>query len=138
MNDQKTNIIPGAEPPVPTPPVPAPKVGPITRIFSKIPPKVKESFNKFYMNKKVFLPVSIAFGLLFLTIIIGILFGAGGKRRAVVPKTATPTPEGQENIIQENQKSPDSKLDSLKNQINSLDVNQKRLQPPAVNFKVNF
>ncbi len=143
MNDQNTNTnsSPGVEPT--TPPVsanPEPIVKPNLReqISSKIPPKVKETFNKFYANKKVFWPVTIVSGLLFLTILLGLLFGSGDKGQSIAKKISTPTPVSQENVDQKSQGSTETKLEQLKDQINAFDVNQQRLQPPAIDFEVSF
>lgn len=98
-------------------------------------------FNKFYSNKKIFWPVSVALGLIFLIILLGLLFG---KRRVVqnVSKSPIPSPIVQAtpeatnsgNVIIDSQ----NKLNILKNQINNLDVKQSRLQPPVLNFSLKF
>ncbi len=139
MNDQNTNQpIEPSLPPTPTPTVPQPiaKTRLVDKISAKIPPKVKEALKKFYENKKIFLPVSIAFGLLLLTLIIGILFGSRGEAPQTVE--ATPTPKSQETGTQESSASSETKLEQLKNQIEGLDIDQKRLQPPTVDFKIKF
>jgi len=110
---------------------------------AKIKPILANIFNKFYSNKKIFWPISIAFGLIFLVIVLGLLFG---KKRnvpqAVTMATATPIPTIQStpqatssgNILTDSQ----NKLNDLKNQINNLDVQQSRLQPPTLDFNISF
>jgi uncharacterized membrane protein len=144
MNDQPqntgTNVTPPT-PPVPIPVAPAPEVktGITAKIYAKIPQNLKDSLSKFYSNKKLFIPVAAALTLLFLTILIGLIFGSRGNRTAAVKKTATPTPVAQESAApgaEEGDK--ETKLKSLRDQINTLDVAQKRLSPPSVNFKIDF
>ena len=97
---------------------------------------------KFYQNKKIFFPVSISVGLLFLVILIGLIFG-GKKRTQVVKNTPSPTPTfsgttnpdttGEDALSQIEQR-----LNDLKNQITNLDAKQSRLQPPTLDFKIKF
>lgn len=97
--------------------------------------------SKFYTNKKIFLPVSISFGLIFLILILGLLFGKRNTTQ-VAPETPKPTPTAQNtpqattsgDILSESQ----IKLNSLKNEINNLDVKQSRLQPPSLDFDIKF
>jgi hypothetical protein len=143
MNDQDQNIntdtnqIPATAPIGPAQP---------TQIdwksmLSKIKPVFVSGFNKFYSNKKIFWPVSIAFGLIFLIIILGLIFGnRKGSQKAI----ATPTPSP---VVQSTPIASDSgdvlinsqyKLKELKNQIINLDIRQSRLQPPNLNFDIKF
>lgn len=111
----------------------------VSRISDKIPPRFKEIFAKFYANKKIFWPITIALGLLFLVIILGLLFGT---RTSAVPARVTPTPfieniptaspSGDILTVTGNQ------LLDLSNQINSLDLKQSRLAPPTINYNISF
>ncbi len=100
----------------------------------------KNIFNKFYSNKRIFWPVTIAFSLIILVTIIGLIFGTKSRSSQLVRVTPTPTPQnGQEaptsgNIVTDSQ----NKLNSLKSQIDGLDVKESRLQPPTINFNVKF
>jgi len=141
MSDQNTNPTPGPIPPTMVavvPPVQTPKISLMAKISSKIPPKMKEAFNKFYSNKKIFWPVSIVFGILFLTILVGLLFGSRNNGQTAPKKSPTPTPQVQENAPEMSRGSTETKLNQLKNQINGLDFSQSRLKPPSIDFKVSF
>lgn len=127
-------------------PNPTLKSGILSKISDKIPQKAKDLFGRFsesgfYANKKIFWPVTIVFGLMFLIIILGILFGSKGAAVAVSPKktpqpfvTATPTASSSGDIltVTENQ------LKDLNDQINSLDIGQNKLKPPVVNYDIGF
>jgi hypothetical protein len=97
--------------------------------------------SKFYTNKKIFLPVSISFGLIFLILILGLLFGKRNVAQVAL-ETPKPTPTAQNtsqattsrDILSESQ----IKLNSLKNEINNLDIKQSRLQPPSLDFDIKF
>lgn len=103
---------------------------------------LKFAQSKFYTNKKIFLPVTIAAGLMVLTILIGLIFG--GRRSVQSPKnlpspspsftggatTATPGIDALSQIEQ--------KLTNDKNQIGSLDVKESRLAPPTLDFNIKF
>lgn len=117
------------------------KLTTLTRIWEKIPKKIQDVLRKFYANKKIFWPISILFGILFLIIILGLLFGSPAP--AVPPaskKTPTPfveatpeaSPSGDILTVTGNQ------LKDLDDQINSLDLGQNKLKPPVINYKVDF
>lgn len=132
-------------PPMATNPVPIPQsasMDPSWRnLMNNLKPIFINLFNKFYSNKKIFWPVSIAFGLIFLVIILGILFGRRTSGQNMV-RLQTPTPiirstpqaTSSGNILIDSQ----NKLNDLKNQINGLDVTQSRLKPPTLNFDISF
>ena len=144
MNDQNQNTsIDTPTQVVPLVPIetPQPVLTGWKLMLSKVKPVLINSFNKFYSNKKIFWPVSIVLGLLLLVIILGLIFGnrGGGQN---VSKTPTPSP-----IIQSTPEATDSgdiltnsqsKLKDLKNQIINLDPRQSRLQPPNLNFDIEF
>jgi hypothetical protein len=124
----------------PIEPVQVPEPNLFKKLYAKVPQKIKEGLNKFYANKKVFWPVTIAFVLIFMVIVVGLLFGSKTgiqiAKKSPTPTpivAATPQPEAQDllSILER-------KLNDLKFQIANLDVNQKRLQPPVINFKVSF
>jgi len=120
--------------------VPPVKPSIFSKISDKIPQKVKDLFNKFYANKKIFWPITILFGIIILIIILGLLFGT--------PKT--PTPPGSKKTPQPLETTPEASpsgdvlstsdrlLKELNNQINSLDLGQNKLKPPVINYKVDF
>lgn len=97
---------------------------------------------KFYTNKKIFYAITVLFGLMFLIIILGLLFGKRGNTPTVATRP-TPTP-----LITQNQASPtpggdvlsqiEQKLFDIKTQMDSFDVKQSRLQPPPLDFKIEF
>lgn len=113
----------------------------LSKISEKIPQKVKDIFNRFYANKKIFWPITILFGIMFLIIILGLLFGSPNAPTVLTPKKtpqpatqATPeaSPSGDALSIIENQ------LKELGSRINSLDTAQSKLKPPAINYNVSF
>lgn len=131
---------------------PQPPVLPVAEVPSQAPAgwkpplsKAKEmlsaGFNKFYANKKIFWPVTIAVGFLFLVILLGLIFG---KRNAsqIVSKTPVPSPVVQNtpvssasgDILTDTQ----IKLNDLKKQVNTLDVRSSRLKPPILDFDIKF
>lgn len=98
-------------------------------------------FKRFYANKKIFWPVSISFGLIFLVLIIGIIFG--GKKAQPKPiitpspspfVQVTPLPSPTEPLL----KDAGDKLIDLKTKINDWDPKQSKLQPLKLNFEVRF
>ncbi len=106
-------------------------------------PILMSMFNKFYINKKVFWPVSIFLGLVVLIAVLGLLFGSkGGQRSVITTRVATPTPfvratpkiTPENGILFETQQI----LEDLKNQIRAFDVKQTKLQPPSINFDIKF
>ena len=130
------------------PPVqaPAPKISPLVSVLSKIsgliPQKTKDLWLKFYSNKKIFVPVAAAFGLVFLTIVAGLIFGS--VKPTAVPSKTTPTPWRQSGTSPQSTPGGDivtdteNQLNSIKTQINNLDVKQSRLTPPSLNFEIKF
>lgn len=135
MNDQNQNINPVSPQVTPTVPVD------LGTILSNIKPFLSKLPAKFYSNKKIFWPVSIAFGLIFLVLILGLLFG---KRGAVVGTSKSPSPSptvqvtpqasASGNILIDSQ----NKLNDLKTQIDNLDIKESRLSPPSINFDIRF
>lgn len=123
-------------------PVPEDQSIPIWKAyFDKYKPIAVNIFNKFYSNKKIFWPVVGFFGLVFLIIILGNLFG--GKRTSVNILTSpspspivqpTPVPTQSSDVLTNSS----SKLGDLKTQIENLDVKQIRLQPPTLYFNIKF
>jgi hypothetical protein len=116
------------------------KVGVWDQILAKTPKTVKELLGRFYSNKKVFWPITIAFGTILLVVIMGAIFGktktatpAGKISPTAAPLTiplATPkTAPASDTEI---------KLNELKIEIENLDVGQKRLTPPILNFDIKF
>lgn len=112
------------------------------RFINFIPQPAKNVLLKFYHNKKVFLPVTISFGLLFLVIVMGLLFGKPTSTNSSLVKTS-PTP------VVTNTSQPSSEpedivtvtretLKDLKSEINALDVDQSVLQPPTIDFEIKF
>lgn len=144
MNDQNqnTSINTPVQTPVPAPletPQPTPTGWKL--VLSRVKPILINIFNKFYSNKKIFWPVSIVFGLLFLVVILGLIFGNRGGIQNV-SKTPTPSPIIQATPIASESgdilTSSQNKLKDLKIQIINLDPRQSRLKPPNLNFDIEF
>jgi hypothetical protein len=110
-------------------------------LISKAKGMFSAGFNKFYTNKKIFWPVSIAVGFLVLVVLLGLIFGNRNGSQTV-SKTPTPSPIAQGtpessasgDILSETQ----IKLNDLKKQVNSLDVRASRLKPPVLDFDIKF
>jgi hypothetical protein len=119
---------------------PSVKPNVLSTISSKIPEKFKSKFKAFAANKKVFVPLVAAFGLIFLVLIIGLLFGRKGEQRAPQARV-TPTPQGTvaPPVVAGDQLTQiQFDLNRIKDQILSLDVRQSRLQPPEINYEIEF
>lgn len=112
----------------------------LEKVLAKIPQPVKNIFSRFYANKKIFWPIAGAFGVIILIIIVGLIFGTK-KQRVPTPKS-TPTPQVQTTLEASPSGDPltviQDQLNSIRSQINGLDVYQERLQPPSVNFDIKF
>jgi hypothetical protein len=127
----------------PNPPTP----NKLRQIVDKVLPILKGIWlkftqTKFYQNKKIFLPVSISMGLLFFVILIGLIFG-GKKTSPTVITKPSPSPTSVQSssvpgVGTDALSQIEQKLIDIKNQIIELDVKQSRLQPPTLNFKIEF
>jgi hypothetical protein len=111
----------------------------MSRVWDKIPPRIKEIIARFYTNKKIFWPVTGAFGLVFLVIILGLIFGSkqpGASSRPTPTPVVETTPEASPSGDVLTQTA--GQLKDLNNQINSLDLKQSRLTPPSINYNISF
>lgn len=122
-------------------PAPAGKTNFFTKLVGKLPPQIRPVLAKFYSNKMIFWPVTIVFGLLFLVIVLGLLFGSPSTPAPAKPTPspipfvqATPIPCTGTDVLCVT----GNKLKDLKNQINSLDLKQSHLAPPQINYDINF
>jgi len=100
----------------------------------------KDMFSKIYANKKIFWLLVSLFSLILLIIIIGTIFKLMGGKTPSPVQEETPTPQSVE-ILEEKKEPLDlakEELVSLEKQTQDFDINQKRLQPPNVNFKIDF
>ncbi len=150
MNPEQNNQqqVPIQTPPVP--PVPKnntkkplniPGKEALLKLIAKLPPPLQDLINKFYSNKLIFWTITTLFGLMFLIIVLGLLFGSAGNTPAPV-KTTKPTPNSitlpsstpSVNVLQQTQ----IELSALKDKINSLDIKQSHLKPPPFNFDIKF
>lgn len=125
---QPQNLTQAQVPPVP----PQPKPG-----FKQL---AKDMFNKIYANKKLFWILVSLFSLILLIIIIGTIFKLMGGKAPTLVQEETPTPQSI-GIPEEKKEFLDlakEELIGLEKQIQDFDINQKRLQPPSINFKIDF
>jgi len=133
-------------PTISNPPISEPKTRLANNLAVKFKPIYKALSSKligspFYKNKMIFWPVTIAFGLILLIIIAGLLFGKRNIINNTINKVATPTPQIQatsQPVINDQYSPIEQNLNDLKNQITNLDVKQSQLQPPTVNYNVKF
>lgn len=141
MNEEQVKTQIPVDPTTNLNPVPQAKQNTLQKVWAKLPQKLKDVLTRLYGNKKVFWVVTGAFGLIFLTILIGLVFGSGGAstKPTKVKSVATPmaettsVPEVKDALMET-----DDRLKALRARINSLDVKMSRLSPPQVNFKVSF
>jgi hypothetical protein len=100
----------------------------------------KDMFNKIYANKKIFWILISLFSLILLLIIVGTIFKLTGGKAPTLVQEETPTL--QSIGVPEAKKEPldlaKEELVGLEKQIQDFDINQKRLQPPSINFKIDF
>ncbi len=113
----------------------------ITNLVAKLPTPLQDVLYKFYANKMIFWTITILFGLMFVIIILGVLFGSAGTPQPVktAPKptpylNTQPTASPSGNVLQQTQ----FQLSALKDKINALDVRQSPLKPPPFNFDIKF
>lgn len=127
MNEQNlnTNQAPITPPPAPQPPRP------------KILDLVKEVAKKIYENKKIFRLMIIVLGILLLVTVAGLIFSAA-KNRGQIKTAVSPTPQATLQASEKNEDENITKLKLLKEKILNLDIYQKRLSPPSVNFNISF
>lgn len=139
-DQQNTNTNPTASEHANTPQLPE-KVSLLKNLWAKVPQKIKDMLLSFYSNKKIFWLVAGAFGLIFFTIILGLLFGSSKPKNQTAKMVVNPTPQSQETTapkIKDALTETDDRLKALKTKINNLDVKQSRISPPEINFKVSF
>ncbi len=146
MNEEQVNTNQSQNPvTTPEPPV-VMKQNPIKTLWSKLPPKIQSPLIRFsesriYQNKKIFWLVSGLFGLIFLTLIIGLIFGSKQNNADTAKNYASPSPQSQAVPEPKEQSVLDqieTRLENLKNTINNLDVKQSRLQPQQLDFNISF
>lgn len=115
-------------------------IGSNKNIFNSVLDKFLNS--PFYKNKKLFWPVMGFFGIVMVIVVTGLLFGKKETPIVLPDKRPTPTPfvravpsllPGSGFLYDTQQK-----LIQLKTEINALDPEQNRLQPPALNFDIKF
>ena len=116
--------------------------------FEKLPPVVKNilqkvSQSKFYANKMIFWPVTISFSLIFIVLIAGLIFGAKGTPSVQTTfKMPSSTPVTEIKPTSSPSAGPltdiHTNLNNIDSTISDLDLKQSRLQPPQVDYNVNF
>jgi len=139
MNEEiktEQNLNPAA----PVAPAPAvTSVAPKKPLMQKLREEGRVIFSKFYSNKKLFWPTIIVLSLLLLVIILGLLFGTK-KIGSIIKPVATQTPQAQATPVPAT--GPLAEIENLlvkfKSDILKLDMQQKRLQPPTLDFKIRF
>jgi len=121
-------------------PVVPPTESKFQKIWIQIKPILEQLFNKIYSNKLIFWSMSILFGIIFLIIILGLLFGKK-TQKVFIPTPSpvpfilrTPTVTSNSDILSVSKE----KLNKIKNETNNVDVRQRRLLPPNINFDIKF
>lgn len=132
MNQENQNITP---PPAPVPPVAAPVQPPAPR---KTIDLAKEKLRNFYYSKKkLFKSLAIALGVLLVVVIAALVYSAFANRNKGGLE-AYPTPEASPVSTSTEVNENEVKLNALREKIIKLDIFQKRLAPPIINFKISF
>lgn len=122
----------------------------IVRVFVYLPQKiavftpqpVKNFLTRIYSNKKIFVPVTVAFSMILIVLIMGLLFGNinRNKDRDIVKKE--PISQIVDIPQKEESETPSSAirnvLKDLKSEINTLDINQNKIKPPDIDFEIGF
>lgn len=111
----------------------------VKKTWSKALDLLKSLFTKFYLNKKIFFPVTIASAILVVVLIIGLVFGTN---KAQIDRSSPQPNPASLNIVEQTPASSLSKIQielvRLKDQIQTLDVKQSRLSPPVINYEIRF
>lgn len=117
------------------------RFGFVQKYYGRLPTNLRIVLARFYANKKFFWPITIAFAIIFLIIILGLLFGSPAQSPTPTAKIAAtpfsfavPTASPSGGIVP----SAKTQLEDLKNQIDDLDLNQSRLQAPTIDYKITF
>ena len=141
------NQVPNQTIPTPTVnPVPQPVQTPqnsgnkIVDLLNNLPKKIME-------NKKVLIIVGVVFVIFIILILLASVITKNIKNAIIKrPVVNSPTPTPAEQITDPTKVSTvagelstfKDQLVNLKNQIDNLDVDQSRISPPSINFKINF
>jgi hypothetical protein len=139
-NTQPTQPLePQATSPVASQPqVDVPSVPEAPKPKAKIKDQVKETYLK-VKDKKMFKILAVLFGIIFLLIVVGSIYSIvknSNRNQAVLP---SPSPQATAPVmLTEESKKSKSTLEELKSKILNLDVNQKHLTPPNIDFDISF
>lgn len=108
--------------------------------FKKFKEALKASLAKLLRNKKMVILIGAITGFIILIIILGLIFG----KKAKIPARTRATPSPSQNTQSPIPSPGDTlgqnevKLKNLKEEILNFDINQSRLSPPVVDFKISF
>lgn len=102
---------------------------------------IKDIIVKFYLNKKIFIPISAAFALILLTIIAGTIFGSKNNKPYNIEIEPTKSPYA--TPISQNQDTGstsvfENRLKDIGLDIEGLDVKQSKIKPPQIDFDIKF
>lgn len=112
----------------------------IQKVLKHVMASLKAVFYKIYLKKKIFFPLIVIVCLLMITIILVFIFSNIKIKQTIsinIPNpqfTDTPKATGSANIITTTEK----ELKELGSQIKSFDVYQYKLQPPTIDFEIEF
>lgn len=108
--------------------------------FKRFKEILKVSLARFLSNKKMVILVGSITGVIILIIVLELIFG----KRAKIPARTGATPSPSQNtqspipspggILGQNE----IRLKTQKEEITNFDINQSRLSPPVVDFKISF
>lgn len=116
--------------------IPSPEIAPVTQ-RQRLSDLLKDVFKNVRQNKKLMRLVIIILGIFVFIITTGLIYSFFGRNRSTATKVlATPTPIQDLNTVVEDEIQ--TKLKNLKQKILNLDIHQKRLSPPNLDFKVDF
>lgn len=108
--------------------------------FKKIKEMAKVVLARLWANKKLVYLIGGILGFLLLIIILGLIFGnrariPGPTRKTPAPNQNTQSPiPSPSDVLGQNE----VKLKNINDEIITFDLNQSRLAPPPVDFKISF
>lgn len=120
------------------PPVPVAAIPEAAKPKGKLTDLIKDVYTNI-KGKKIFKLLAILFGIIFFIIIIGSIYSIVKNSRGNKTVLSSPSPVATAQVIlTEESKKSKSVLEELKNRILNLDINQKHLTPPSIDFNISF
>lgn len=92
-----------------------------------------------FKKKKIFMVLVILFGIIILIIITGTIYrlSKSSNQKPIATNSPKPVPT-QEIVFTEESKKSKSVIETLREKIQKIDISQRYLTPPNIDFKVDF